>query len=177
MCSIKVLSSFELSDKVAKAVFDFWSDKVKGNYVVSVKQSISNSFYLTVTVFKNKPYLYIGLYSMHEKAIVDLKIDDHLLCDAIRQLDVRYAMACTVDPPLVNYDLGKAWYDFIRNKSHTYSCDWLDDELSKLDMDFSPSLISEARASAPDAYKELSDEEFIKIMRPTLIKMRDTNFY
>ncbi len=105
--------TFDATDAQINIIRQFCRNKIDCEYWISVRQAITEDSVLSVSMFANKPDLYIGIYSSKDDEIIEnIQIDDETLKRALESLDLKYAHAMTRKSPVVNGKLALAWIKY-----------------------------------------------------------------
>ena len=112
--------SFAATQNQIEMMKSFCEDKKKCPFIISVRQSISEDMMLSLSVFANRPEIYIGIYSSESGDIIsDIEIDDEAMRNALDELDLKFAHALTRESPVVNKTLAYAWMNYINHGNGT----------------------------------------------------------
>ncbi len=113
---LELIVAFDATPDQIDMMKSFWADKKDCPYVISVRQILSDDLVFSLSVFANRPELYMGVYSSITKNIVtDVKLSDESVKNALNELNLKYAHALTRKPPKVNKELALAWIAFINS--------------------------------------------------------------
>lgn len=111
--------AFVATQDQIEMIKEFCKDKFKHNYVVSVQQQLTEDTQLSISIFTNKPVIYIGIFSKEKKCIVpDAMISDNELSEALEMLELRYWHSLSKTPPSVNKELAYVWLKYFNTNSN-----------------------------------------------------------
>lgn len=108
--------AFDATEAQIKTIRKFCTDKTDCNYFISVRQALTEDMELSISMFTNKPDLYIGIYSAKDNTIVEsVQISNEELEYALNALDLKYAHAMTRKDPVANKKLATAWITYLNS--------------------------------------------------------------
>ena len=109
-----LIISFNATDSQVDMLLDFCREKTGSTAIITVCQPLGSKFALGLSVFENRPQIYMGILDLDAKKVVeDISITDDELRKALNDLDYKYAFATTRKSPIANSELVMAWIDYI----------------------------------------------------------------
>lgn len=110
------MTSFPTTDYQKEVLRQFCRDKIGSDSVISVSQTIGDGYILSLSVFENRPKVYMGILDIERKKILtDIRVTDNDLENALENLEYKYAFATTRKNPVANIELVTAWIDYINS--------------------------------------------------------------
>lgn len=120
----KLVIAFKATEKQVQILKEFCSNKMDNQYIISVQQTVSEDLELCISIFQNKPYIYVGLFSKQYRRIEkDLTINDELLVEALEMLELRYHHALSKRPPTINKELAYIWLGYFNENPNPEAID------------------------------------------------------
>lgn len=109
-----LIISFNATDSQVDMLLDFCKEKTGSAAIITVCQPLGSRFALGLSIFENRPQVYMGILDLDSKKVVeDISITDDELRKALNDLDYKYAFATTRKNPVANSELVMAWIDYI----------------------------------------------------------------
>ena len=109
-----LIVTFDATPSQVAAMRSFCENKKDCKAIISVRYPLSENRTLSLSVFANRPEIYLGIFSSEENRIInDAQLSDEALIDALDALDLKFAHALTRESPVANKVLVLAWAAYI----------------------------------------------------------------
>lgn len=110
----KLIVTFKASSNQIDMMKSFCEDKKDCPFIISVRQPVSDDMNLSLSVFANRPEIYIGIFSSaNDEIIADAEFPDKIIENALKNLNLKFAHALTRKSPVANNKLVIAWAKYI----------------------------------------------------------------
>ncbi len=109
-----LIVSFDATPHQVEMLLDFCREKTGSEYVITVCQTIRDGYALGLSIFENRPDVFMGVIDLTEERVVpNATLTDEEIKAALVNLDYKYAHATSRKPPIANKMYVMAWIDYI----------------------------------------------------------------
>ena len=106
--------SFNATESQTEMMLDFCREKTGSNAIITVCQPLSSQFALGLSIFENRPQIYMGIIDLNNKTVVEKGVlSDEDLQKALKNLEYKYAHVTSRKDPVANAELVLVWIDYI----------------------------------------------------------------